>query len=876
MCQKGATVIAMLIAGVAVLSSASPPASADPYMGMSLDCGSNCTTQNPVRVFFSDRLGQTTVFDGFASYGAAHASLFGAPIPYNPVCYDVYADDPTALNLARRVASNVCTTMVYQLPPNGNQGSSLWTTPLTFSSTIPFSAGRHSISVRRLWIPWAQATPPWDYVSTIYFDVIERTNLTATGGTPQSAQVLQAFALPLQVTVKKTDGQPLANTTVTFTKQYAAPFYAMANLSSDTAVTNAQGVASVTATANGYGGSYSIIANAPGASAPVTFSLSNSGSPAHLSVVGGSGQTAPLNTAFAQPLQVRVTDDAGNPTGGVQVIFTPQNGPPNFSAIALLSQTTATTNASGIASITATANGYSGFHSVNVSSPGISEAPTFALTNHGSGTQISVKSGSQQAARLLNAFAAPLEVLVTDDIGTPASGTTVNFSAQSNGPVSAVLGASSAVTDNFGVARVSASANGYSGDSTVSATINGTSTSTSFALRNHGGPFNVYAISGTPQSATILSKYASPLRVLVIDDVGNPASGAQVTFAPPSQGASVSLSQQTATTAYDGTASVEATASGQLGAVTVGVTFVGGTGTTSFSLRNLPPAPVIASLSPPTGLVSGGTSVTISGQDFIDVTAVKFGATAATSFTVNNASSITAVSPAAGIGAIDVVVTAAGGISATSTNTKFSYVSPQSITFPAITAFSWYQGSATLAATASSGLAVNYSVLSGPCALSGNTVTASAPGGCTIAANQAGNTSFAAAAQSTQAATVSNAPALLDIDASAASLAAGTKYDAATDGIMVLRYLLGYTGIAITANATGSTATRDSAQIAAHLQSIQAVLDVNGDGNRMAISDGLLIVRYMLGLRGTALVGNVSIGAFSISDIENRISRLMP
>jgi hypothetical protein len=71
----------------------------------------------------------------------------------------------------------------------------------------------------------------------------------------------------------------------------------------------------------------------------------------------------------------------------------------------------------------------------------------------------------------------------------------------------------------------------------------------------------------------------------------------------------------------------------------------------------------------------------------------------------------------------------------------------QTITFPPIASFSWSGGSATLAATASSGLAVSYSVISGPCSVAGTTLTATATGVCGVTADQAGNASYAAAVQ---------------------------------------------------------------------------------------------------------------------------------
>jgi len=83
----------------------------------------------------------------------------------------------------------------------------------------------------------------------------------------------------------------------------------------------------------------------------------------------------------------------------------------------------------------------------------------------------------------------------------------------------------------------------------------------------------------------------------------------------------------------------------------------------------------------------------------------------------------------------------------------------QSITFPAITPNpATVGGSATLDATASSKLAVSYSSLTqSVCTVSGSTVSYIAAGTCTVAANQAGNAGYEAAAQATQSVTVNQA-----------------------------------------------------------------------------------------------------------------------
>src|SRR5205085_3110477 len=78
-------------------------------------------------------------------------------------------------------------------------------------------------------------------------------------------------------------------------------------------------------------------------------------------------------------------------------------------------------------------------------------------------------------------------------------------------------------------------------------------------------------------------------------------------------------------------------------------------------------APTAASISPTSGPTGGGTSRTITGNNFTGATAVKFGSSNATAFTVNSATQITATSPA-GTGTVDVTGTTAGATSATSAN----------------------------------------------------------------------------------------------------------------------------------------------------------------------------------------------------------------
>ncbi|MEV5385972.1 IPT/TIG domain-containing protein, partial [Streptomyces sp. NPDC052721] len=84
-------------------------------------------------------------------------------------------------------------------------------------------------------------------------------------------------------------------------------------------------------------------------------------------------------------------------------------------------------------------------------------------------------------------------------------------------------------------------------------------------------------------------------------------------------------------------------------------------------------APVVSSVSPNQGPESGGTTVTITGTGFTSVLAVRFGAKAATSFTVNSSTQITAVTPS-GTGAVNVSVSTSQGTSTQSVTFTYSAV----------------------------------------------------------------------------------------------------------------------------------------------------------------------------------------------------------
>ncbi len=86
------------------------------------------------------------------------------------------------------------------------------------------------------------------------------------------------------------------------------------------------------------------------------------------------------------------------------------------------------------------------------------------------------------------------------------------------------------------------------------------------------------------------------------------------------------------------------------------------------------PSPTVTGVQPNFGPTAGGTQVTITGTNFVGVTGVDFGQTAATNVKVESETKITATAPA-GSSTVDVTVTAAGGASARGSADTFAYES---------------------------------------------------------------------------------------------------------------------------------------------------------------------------------------------------------
>ena len=197
-------------------------------------------------------------------------------------------------------------------------------------------------------------------------------------------------------------------------------------------------------------------------------------------------------------------------------------------------------------------------------------------------------------------------------------------------------------------------------------------------------------------SADQFTYVAAPTVSSVVLDTGSTAGGSTVTITGTSfTGATAVYFGTTAATSFNVVSDTSITATspaGTAGTVDVTVTTAGGTSATSsadqFTYTTTTTAapvggggggsvlPIVTSVSPDTGSTAGGTTVTINGDNLTGATAVDFGTTPATSFTVNSNGTITATSPAEAAGTVNVFVTEPGGTSSVVPADQFTYTVP--------------------------------------------------------------------------------------------------------------------------------------------------------------------------------------------------------
>ncbi len=169
------------------------------------------------------------------------------------------------------------------------------------------------------------------------------------------------------------------------------------------------------------------------------------GAPTTLIISSGDNQESQQLQSLPLPTQVLIMDAYGNPTPGVTVNFSASDG-----GEALPDSVIA--NASGVASTVWTlGNQKLGMQTLTATVSGLSPVNFTATAVNGPAAVILKKSGDLQTVVQHTNLAQPLEVLVTDNIGNPVSGTLVAFTAiVENGNIRLL----DVPTDTLGIAKL--------------------------------------------------------------------------------------------------------------------------------------------------------------------------------------------------------------------------------------------------------------------------------------------------------------------------------------------------------------------------------------------------------------------------------------
>ena len=364
--------------------------------------------------------------------------------------------------------------------------------------------------------------------------------------------------------------------------------------------------------------SYTVVATSTdGQSGSATITYTVAGSPTATITSPSSGRTYAVNQTVATSF------NCADPTGPGIATCSDSNGS-TTSPGALVTSATGTFSYTVVATST---DGQSGSATITYTVAG---SPTATITSPSSGRTYAV---NQTVATSFNC--------------ADPTGPGIATCSDSNGSTTSPGALVTSATGTFSYTVVATSTDGQSGSATITYTVAGSPTAT-ITSPSSG---RTYAVNQTVATSFNCADPTGPGIATCSDSNGSTTSpGALVTSA-------------TGTFSY----TVVATSTdGQSGSATITYTVAG--------------RPTVTGVSPISGPSSGDTNATIVGTNFTGATEVDFGSTAAITFRVVNAQTVTATSPANTAGPVDVTVTTSDGTSATNPADDFTYVTVSPIT----------------------------------------------------------------------------------------------------------------------------------------------------------------------------------------------------
>ena len=386
---------------------------------------------------------------------------------------------------------------------------------------------------------------------------------------------------------------------------------------------------------------------------------------------------------------------------------------------------------------------------------------------------VSVYAGNNQTAQINNVFATALQVLVVDAYSNPVPNQTVSFTPVPSGGASATFATGTATTASTGIATASTlTANGTVGSYTVNATVTGVSKAATFSLTNSQFAVPTTTLATTPSGTSVYGQ--SVTLTATVSSSGTTQPTGTVTFYDTPASTGIKTQVGTAQTIVAKTASV----SDAVPVVGAHVMTASYSGDSNFSANQ---ANANLTVTQATVMLSGPATQPVpinagqTGTVLVSVTGVSAVGAASPTGTltytigtgtpqtapVSNSQATLTVPNTLAAGNYSIALSYGGDtnyLTATGTVTIVVSQQSQTITFPTIPTQTYGNAPVTLAATASSGLAVTYKVDSGPAVLATNTLKLEGAGKVCVEADQAGNTAYLAATAVQQCFVVSLSP----------------------------------------------------------------------------------------------------------------------
>jgi hypothetical protein len=305
-------------------------------------------------------------------------------------------------------------------------------------------------------------------------------------------------------------------------------------------------------------------------------------------------------------------------------------------------------------------------------------------------TSFVVNSDSQITAVTPTRPAGSATILVTTPAGTVTASQQFSYVSPSISTLSPIAGSISGGNSVVisGNNLLGSTAVSFGGSAASSFVVNSNTQITAVAPARPAGAVIVAVTTPVGIVNATYTYFATPTITSITPLTGSTGGGSSVVITGANflgiTGVSFGGTSATSFTVNSTTQITATTPARAAGASQVQVTNPGGSATSPSNFTYFAP-PSISSISPNTGSNVGGTTVVITGTNLTGVTAVRFGAAAATSFTVNSATQITAITPVGTIGTVTVQVVAPGG----NANGSFTY----SVSAPTISSLNPASGS---------------------------------------------------------------------------------------------------------------------------------------------------------------------------------------